>query len=224
MVDVSLADSVMLDQMAYLWRELVFSYNDRPDRTMWWWERIGEAWSAPHRFATNVEHLSDVLNRIWELELPGEDMRIVEFATYLHHVVFDPRRDDNTEESINWAIKCLVDLRYPGRWIESVCRLIAATEHGVPYDRASSIMIDADRFLYSFSERTYSYHMMAVRKENAHLAHQDYKEWRAGELNKLLAQDEIYSTIAGGQHEKVARDNIKRELAALEMDLVTING
>ena len=160
-------------------------------------------YSEPHRHYHTLEHIQEVLAVVDELG-GGHD---VEWAAWLHDVIYDVHAPDSEARSAGYAGDVLARLRVPDDQISEVQRLIelSAGHDVVAGDKNGSVFVEADLAILASAPSRYDRYARDVRLEYAHL---DDDAWRAGRA------DVVRSLLARVADER-ARSNLARELAAL---------
>jgi len=178
-------------------------------------------WAEPHRRYHDVAHLDAVLRRVDELATTAPEVRVgvVRLGTWFHDAVYDPTATDNEARSALLAHKVLNGLRIPDPVVSEVTRLVALTAtHAVGADDPhGSILCDADLAVLASDGDGYARYTEAVRAEYGHLGDATFAVGRAHVLRSLLERPFLFGTEHGRKAwESTARDNVRRELAALE--------
>ena len=143
-------------------------------------------WSEKHRHYHTVNHLIWVLTNIEEdyrfKELTINEKHALLLAAFFHDVVYDPKRQDNEDKSIEYFIRS-----YKGRdpkMIDTVCEIIECTKHRKhPTNKLQRIMWDADNKGFTRGYDILLQSEKLIRKEFSHLSPEKYKEGRIKFLN-----------------------------------------
>lgn len=157
----------------------------------------------PHRHYHTLEHVAELLAVVDEL---AGDVA-VEWAAWLHDVIYDVGAADSEARSAGYAGDVLARLRVPDDVIAEVQRLIelSAGHDAVAGDKNGAVFIDADLAILSSEPSRYDRYARDVRAEYVHL---DDDTWRAG---RTVVLQSLLDRVTDEQ----ARSNIARELAAL---------
>lgn len=143
-------------------------------------------WGEKHRHYHTVNHLTQVLMDI-ENDYRFKDLSVNEkhallLAAFFHDIVYDPKRQDNEEKTIEYFIRS-----YRGhdpRMIDTVCEIIECTKHRKrPTNKLQRIMWDADNKGFTEGYETLLKNEKLIRKEFIHLSRKEYKEKRIAFLN-----------------------------------------
>lgn len=181
-----------------------------------WRAELERRWSEPHRRHHDRTHLADVLAALDVLRDAGErfDDVVVRTAAWFHDAVYDPRSEDNEEQSARLAF----DLLSAGENPDEVARLVRATStHLVDAEDANAAALcDADLSVLASDPERYRRYADGVRHEYAHVPDSDFRAARATILEGFLARPHLFATSTGRElWESPARANIEREIAAL---------
>ncbi|HUS36259.1 MAG TPA: N-methyl-D-aspartate receptor NMDAR2C subunit, partial [Verrucomicrobiae bacterium] len=108
--------------------------------------RISEAYDERHRAYHNAEHIAECLEELSKVSAAPETIcDEVEMALWLHDVVYDPRRNDNEEQSSAVASAICREARLPAEFGRRVEDLILVTKHNVlPADADGRLLVDID--------------------------------------------------------------------------------
>ncbi len=177
-------------------------------------------WAQPHRHYHGTAHLVAVLAVVdrWADRAPTPDL--VRLAAWCHDAVYDPRAggDANERASAALAADLLGGLGVPAAAVAEVVRLVLLTAgHAAgPDDRAGAVLCDADLAVLARPPLEYDRYAAAVRREYAHVPDPAFRAGRAAVLRHLLALPVLYRVPElAAAWERPARDNLRRELAAL---------
>ncbi|MFC8297674.1 metal-dependent phosphohydrolase [Micromonospora orduensis] len=203
------------------WRAAAQAAGARPGPAV---TRAGEhllaRWREPQRHYHTVSHLATVLDVVdRHADLAGR-VDLVRLAAWCHDAVYDPRAagDANERDSAALATAVLTGLGVPASAVAEVHRLVLLTAgHAVtPQDRDGALLCDADLAVLATPPEAYDSYAAAVRREYAHVPEPDFRAGRAAVLNGLLALPALFSLPPlAARWERPARDNLRRELAAL---------
>ncbi|GAB4103683.1 hypothetical protein GCM10028790_27020 [Micromonospora taraxaci] len=179
-----------------------------------------DRWRERHRHYHTVAHLTAVLDVVDEhADLAGQ-VDLVRLAAWFHDAVYDPRAagHDNEHDSAAVADEVLTGLGVPASSVAEVRRLVLLTAgHTVtPGDRDGALLCDADLAVLAAPAATYERYAAAIRREYAHVPEPAFRAGRAAVLTGLLALPALFKLPSlASRWEEPARDNVRRELAAL---------
>ncbi|MET8548259.1 HD domain-containing protein [Micromonospora zamorensis] len=183
-------------------------------------ERLLSQWREPHRHYHTVAHLTAVLDVVDEhADLAGRP-DVVRLAAWFHDAVYDPRAagDANERDSAALAESVLTGLGVPAPTAAEVRRLVLLTAgHTVaPGDPDGALLCDADLAVLAAPPADYDRYAAAIRREYAHVPEPAFRAGRAAVLTGLLALPALFRLPPlAARWEERARDNMRRELAAL---------
>ncbi|MEU1642169.1 HD domain-containing protein [Micromonospora zamorensis] len=183
-------------------------------------EQLLARWREPHRHYHTVAHLTAVLDVVDEhADLAGRP-DVVRLAAWFHDAVYDPRAagDANERDSAALAESVLAGLRVPAPTAAEVRRLVLLTAgHTVaPGDPDGALLCDADLAVLAAPPADYDRYAAAIRREYAHVPEPAFRAGRAAVLTGLLALPALFRLPPlAARWEEPARDNVRRELAAL---------
>ena len=176
-------------------------------------------WSEPHRRYHDVAHLDSVLRNVDELSAAATEIDVARLGGWFHDAVYDPSATDNEARSAILAHKVLTGLRVDDAVVSEVARLVTLTSTHAPEpdDQNGAVLCDADLAVLASDDAGYERYTRAVRDEYAYLDDATFTAGRARILRSLLDRPALFSTEHGRTAwESAARDNVRRELAALE--------
>ncbi|MET8463006.1 HD domain-containing protein [Micromonospora zamorensis] len=183
-------------------------------------EQLLARWREPHRHYHTVPHLAAVLDVVDEhADLAGRP-DVVRLAAWFHDAVYDPRAagDANERDSAALAESMLAGLGVPVPTAAEVRRLVLLTAgHTVaPGDPDGALLCDADLAVLAAPPADYDRYAAAIRREYAHVPEPAFRAGRAAVLTGLLALPALFRLPPlAARWEEPARDNVRRELAAL---------
>jgi predicted metal-dependent HD superfamily phosphohydrolase len=168
--------------------------------------------AEPQRHYHNLAHIEAVLDVLGRLVSPSPALSL---AAWLHDTVYDPKRNDNEEQSAALARSLLPQLRVPPEIVEEAARLILLTKthQADEADVEGKALLDADLSILAAPQVEYDLYAAAIRREYAWVPEADYRAGRAGILERFLTRQRIYHSPA--MDEDTARRNLAREIAAL---------
>jgi predicted metal-dependent HD superfamily phosphohydrolase len=178
-------------------------------------EELAAAYAASGRHYHNFAHIEDclaALARVGGLSA-AERERLTE-AIWWHDVVYDPTRADNEERSA-----ALAEQHVRAELRPEVGRLIRLTKtHDVAAgDRLGAILISIDLSILGAEPARYDSYAAAIRREFSHVSEGDYRTGRTRVLRRFAAREVIFpDSDFAAKYDRQARDNLARELAALE--------
>jgi len=93
---------------------------------------------------------------------------------------------------------------------------LTRTHQVEPDDRLGAILISIDLSILGAAPARYDAYAAAIRKEFAHVPDGDYRAGRARVLSQFAARPVIFpDPIFAARYDRLARDNLARELASL---------
>lgn len=185
-------------------------------------EKLSALYRAPDRHYHGLSHIEALL-ALWKLHRAAlKDPEAVEAAIWFHDAIYDSTRKDNELKSAELAVAQLSGDVEPGR-LQRIAKMIEATAtHRVPdfaEDAAredAALFLDMDLAILGATAAEFDAYEQSVRLEYGWV---DEQRWRAGRtavLKKFLARPHIFHTeIFRNSHERQARENIARSIAAL---------
>lgn len=195
------------------------------------WHRIGgqseaevhfaelkERYSEPHRAYHTLDHIRDCLAQFdlgrHQAARPDE----VEFALWLHDVIYDPHASDNEEKSAQWAVGILQQGGVSVAVITRVAELIRATRHtNIPDDIDAQLVVDIDLSILGRPPDVFATYEDQIRYEYNWVPEEVYRQERVRVLETFLARAAIYQTsFFKARYEVQARRNLKQSILRLQ--------
>lgn len=182
-------------------------------------DRLLDAYADPARGYHDLRHLTDVLDRVEELQgelgSPG-DLNAVLLAAWFHDAIYRGAADDE-ERSAQLANHELSGIVGADTAAE-VARLVRLTRTHRPAtdDRSGRVLSDADLAILAADEERYADYAAGVRREYGQVDDATFRVGRAAVLEDLLTRPALFHTDRGRDlWEAPARRNLRREIDAL---------
>src|SRR5262249_44336165 len=145
---------------------------------------LARRYGEPHRAYHNLAHLRQVLDHVQQQSGTLREPAAVELAAWFHDVVYDPRANDNEEQSAARAANVLANLGMDAELIRRVSELILLTKtHAAPPgDTDALVLLDADLAILGAPPDEYERYAGGIRQEYAHVSDEDFRQGRIAVL------------------------------------------
>jgi predicted metal-dependent HD superfamily phosphohydrolase len=175
-----------------------------------------QRYSAAERGYHDIEHLTEVLAALEELDCHAPEVRL---AAWFHDAVYDgaPGRDEELSAAL--AVRVLSALDAPSQTAQRVHDLVLVTADHFPDegDLEAALLCDADLAILAAGPDRYARYVAGVRKEYGHLDDDTFAHGRAAVLEALLGRTHLFATAEGRERwERRARENAAAELRHLK--------
>lgn len=199
-----------------------------PDRWIALWQDLGSTppagsfeelvrhYGERHRHYHNASHILSALKHFDAFKALAGRPALVEYALWLHDVVYDSRAGDNEAKSADLAEQFLLAAGLP-QLADETRRLIMATAHTAPSGADDSgLVVDIDLSVLALPPAAYAAYTRAVRREYEWVPEDQFRAGRRKVLGTLLSMPSLYShpTIIAAWEVR-ARANILEELKRL---------
>lgn len=202
--------SLSQDRWTALWRDL----GSTPPTGSF--AELVSRYREPHRHYHNAEHILAALKHFDAFKALAMRPALVEYALWLHDVVYDSRAGDNEAKSADLAEQFLVAAGLP-ELANETRRLIMATTHTAPSGADDAgLVVDIDLSVLALPPADYAAYTRAVRREYEWVPEDQFRAGRCKVLGTLLSMLSLYShptLIAAWEFR--ARANIQEELKRL---------
>jgi len=180
-------------------------------------EALRVAYAQPHRHYHDVRHIAECLALFDELRDDCDHPDEVEYAIWMHDVVYEPRRSDNEARSAYLAVAWLAPCDVDGPVLQRVRNLVLATRHdGAPATRDEEIIVDIDLHILGADADRFDEYEAQVRREYRRVPWFLYRRRRADILRGFLARVPLYRTErCRARSEERARANLRRSIERL---------
>ena len=178
---------------------------------------LADAYSEDHRRYHTGRHIDECLSLFDALRDLCDHPDEVEYAIWLHDVVYRSRRSDNEERSADIAIGWLAECQVEKESIERVRGLILTTTHSDrPRTRDERVIVDIDLHILGADSDRFDEYEAQVRGEYRWVPAPIYRRRRAQILQHFLSRDPLYNTErCRAWFEASAKENLSRSLARL---------
>jgi predicted metal-dependent HD superfamily phosphohydrolase len=208
----------ILSELRYRWDMLMLSLDMDEALAAELYDDLVNHYDDDGRFYHDLSHIHKILSVIDEMGGQIQDSAAVKLAAWYHDVIYDVRRSDNEARSAEYAGDVLRRMKIGKTRIASVKQMILATEvdHGLPKDVDSQILSDADLVTLASIPEQYDDNARAIRQEYAFVPEGAFRLARKEILNGFLKRERIFHTeTMHKKYEQRARENLRREIAAL---------
>jgi predicted metal-dependent HD superfamily phosphohydrolase len=203
--------SLSQDRWIALWRDL----GSTPPAGSF--EELVSRYSEPDRHYHNAVHIVTALKHFDTFRGLARRPALVEFALWLHDVVYDPRASDNEAKSADMAERFLVSAGL-GHLVDETRQPIMATAHTAPTSADDTgLVVDIDLSVLALPPAAYEAYTRAIRREYQWVPDDLFRAGRRKVLDTLMAMPALYShpTIIATWEDR-ARANIEAELKGLQ--------
>jgi predicted metal-dependent HD superfamily phosphohydrolase len=183
------------------------------------WKEVEEAYTRQERYYHTLSHLEQMFKALSPFQSVVEDWDTLLFSLFYHDIVYQasPTAESNEALSAKQAEAALAAIFYPPGKIKRCSRHILGTQkHERSLDNDTNLLTDADLSILGQEWTAYEAYSRNIRKEYSTYPDLIYQAGRRQVLHRFLQMSRIYKTEPFySQYERIARENIKRELALL---------
>lgn len=176
-------------------------------------------YSEPHRHYHVLSHIVKMLTAFDVHRECFDHPLEVEYAIFMHDIIYDPMASDNEARSADLAAE----------WIARshsildaalVHRLIMATTHKqISSIEDARLLVDIDTLVFAGSDGEYDEYSRSIRQEYSWVPMEIYRVERIKVLNRFLERGRLFTSgVFEGEAEGRAVANILREIKSLEIN------
>jgi predicted metal-dependent HD superfamily phosphohydrolase len=179
------------------------------------------AYSQANRYYNTLNHIHSVLSVIQPVIDSIERPEHLLLGIWFHDTIYEPKRNDNEEQSAIYAELSLDRLAINSSTIAAVKQLILNTKHHYPLVNHlnSWLFLDSDLSILGASNDDYQQYAKNIRLEYIFLSDREYRRGRIQILQQFLARKRIYySDYFFCKLESQARINLQTEIDRLLID------
>lgn len=200
------------DRWLRLWQSAVVS----GDGTLWY-EKLTRAYAEPQRHYHSQQHIAECLTEFDGAKHLAQQPVAVELALWFHDAVYDPRAENNEEQSAAMASSCL-ETGGASRLAVTVSDLVMATKlHGTEAGPDAALMVDVDLSILGQCEQRFAEYEAQIREEYHWVPELIFNSKRAEILERFLVRSRIYATdFFAAKYEQKARRNLEGSIQHLK--------
>lgn len=182
-----------------------------------YWKEIVNSYSHKKRVYHNLAHIDNLLTELETIKADVNDWDCMIFAIAYHDIIYNATATDNEERSAALAVERLQKIALTRGQLTHCSDLILATKgHAVSKDRDINLFTDADLSILGKPWSVYQAYSNSIRKEYSIYPDLLYKPGRKKVLEHFIKMDRIFKTNHFyALYEKIARENLKRELSGI---------
>jgi predicted metal-dependent HD superfamily phosphohydrolase len=172
-------------------------------------------YSEPQRRYHNAHHIDDCLQEFDSVREKALWPASVEYAIWLHDVVYDPHANDNEEQSARFATECLKATEDLAARVSDLILATKTHKPGITPDAA--LLIDIDLSILGKSRERFAEYEKGIRDEYSWVPTSVYCEKRGDILRAFLQRDRIFTTpFFFDRYEVEARTNLANSIVKLD--------
>ncbi|MCI5208770.1 MAG: N-methyl-D-aspartate receptor NMDAR2C subunit [Candidatus Electrothrix sp. ATG2] len=184
-------------------------------------DKLKQVYTEPGRHYHTDKHIADCLTHLQAQRQQATHPAEIAIALWFHDAVYDTRRDDNEEQSAEWAVNFLGASKVEQAIIDRVAQLIMVTKTHNPHDTDTALMADVDLSILGAQPHLFEQYDTDIRREYAWVPDEQFRQGRVRVLNSFLERDNIYTTASfAEQYEQQARVNLRRKIEQLSSGLL----
>lgn len=180
------------------------------------WNEVAKRYSSKRRHYHNLLHLESITEELTPFKDRFASWHTIIFAIVYHDVVYNSLKNNNEEESAEFATERLQSAGCPENLISRCTDLILATKHHAAGDEETNLFTDADLAILGADPEMYDMYSGQIRLEYSFYPDFVYNPGRKKVLMHFLGMPVIYkSPEFAAKYESSARKNLQRELAEM---------
>lgn len=175
-----------------------------------WFRVLEQAHSERHRHYHTAVHVQECLDLFDQSDEKPDHPDEVEFAIWLHDIVYAPRRDDNERQSAELALQWLRTCQVDEERVERVGQLILTTRHSEePKTPDEALLQDIDLGILGAPRQRFEEYEEQVRREYRWVPRFIFRSRRGEILRSFLGREAVYHTSwFRANRESTARGNL----------------
>ena len=180
--------------------------------------RIKNQYLTPKRYYHTFEgHIVQGLEVFEEVKDVSDNPDLVYFSWMNHDVIYDPRLEDNEEQSGVFAYHLAIEMGLGYDFSKMSNGLVLITKHvKKPETTDEKIIVDMDLSVFGQPEEIFDEYESRIVKEYEWVPEEIFKRERTKILQRFLERKQIYHTSEiRNKYEEKARRNLKRSLKRL---------
>lgn len=196
---------------------LISKFSNNENLKLDYWQEIEKSYSQKSRKYHNLLHLENMILELENVKDEILDFEALMFSVFYHDIIYKSTSKDNEEKSAEIAKKRLEKINISSEKITKIYNQIVATKsHKRSEDSDTNFLLDADLAILGKDWNVYENYIHQIRKEYFIYPDFLYNPGRKKVLTHFLEFDEIFKTdYFKGKYEKMARENIQREISIL---------
>lgn len=200
-----------------IFSNLISKFSNEEKLKIDYWQEIEKAYSQKNRKYHNLTHLENMILELENVKDEISDYDSLLFSIFYHDIIYKATSKDNEEKSAEIAKTRLDKLNISNEKITKVYNQILATKsHKKSDDPDTNFLLDADLAILGKDWKDYEKYIHQIRKEYSIYPDFLYNPGRIKVLLHFLEFDEIFKTdYFKGKYEKMARENIRKEISML---------
>lgn len=200
-----------------IFSNLISRYSNKEKLKTDYWQEIEKNYSQKSRKYHNLTHLENMILELENVKDQISDYEALLFSVFYHDIIYKATSKDNEEKSAEIAKTRLDKLNISNERITKIYNQILATKsHKKSDDSDTNFLLDADLSILGKDRKVYENYIHQIRKEYSIYPDFLYNPGRKKVLLHFLEFDEIFKTdYFKEKYEKMARENIQREISIL---------
>lgn len=200
-----------------IFADLISKFSDNEKLKTDYWQEIEKSYSQKNRKYHNLTHLENMILELENVKEETSDYDVMSFSVFYHDIIYKATSKDNEEKSAEVAKTRLDKLNISNERITKIYNQILATKsHKRSDDSDTNFLLDADLAILGKDWKVYDNYIQQIRKEYSIYPDFLYNPGRKKVLTHFLQFDEIFKTDHFKEkYEKMARENIQREISML---------
>ncbi|RRQ46560.1 hypothetical protein DTW91_04865 [Chryseobacterium sp. SC28] len=201
----------------FIFSDLISKYSNNEKLILDYWKEIEKNYSQKSRKYHNLSHLENMILELENVKKEISDYNVMLFSVFYHDIIYKATAKDNEEKSAEIAKTRLEKLNISDDRISKIYNQILATKsHKRSDDSDTNFLLDADLAILGKDWKVYENYIHQIRKEYAIYPDFLYNSGRKKALTHFLEFDEIFKTnYFKEKYEKIARENIQKEISML---------
>jgi len=200
-----------------IFSKLISKFSNDENLKANYWQEIEKNYSQKSRKYHNLLHLENMILELEPVKDQILDYETLLFSVFYHDIIYKSTSKDNEEKSAEIAKSRLEKISISNEKTTKIYNQILATKsHQKSKDSDTNYLLDADLAILGKDWKIYEQYTQQIRKEYSIYPDLLYNPGRKKVLIHLLEFDEIFKTdYFKEKYEKIARENIEREIQLL---------
>ena len=200
-----------------IFENLIAKYSNNEKLKPDYWKEIEKNYSQKSRKYHNLLHLENMILELENVKEEISDYDVMLFSVFYHDIIYKVTSKDNEEKSAEIAKIRLEKLNISNeRTIKIYNQILVTKSHKKSNDSDTNFLLDADLAILGKEWNVYENYVHQIRKEYSIYPDFLYNPGRKKVLIHFLEFAEIFKTdYFNDKYEKIARENIQREISML---------